>query len=74
MASMASPAASIIVLVLDRIDALQECLASLFEHSADSPDFEVIVVANGTPAEQLAQIGERPGLRIIPVPANLGFA
>jgi GT2 family glycosyltransferase len=71
---MGSLAVSVIVLVLDRVEPLQECLESLFGQSPDDVAFEVIVVANGTRAELVDQVASRRGLRVVRVPANLGFA
>lgn len=69
----AEPLASILICVMDRVDALARCLASLAV-LASPPEHEIIVVANGTPERALARLPDPQRLVIVPSPVNLGFA
>ncbi len=60
-----------VILVLDRVDLLEGCLASI-GRSTSRPS-EVIVVANGTPEPSLAGLGQRADIVLIRSGVNLGF-
>jgi GT2 family glycosyltransferase len=68
-----APAASIVILVLDRVDRLAGCLRALAAMPGE-PSHEVIVVGNGTSEEVLAALPEPENLVVVPSPLNLGFA
>ena len=68
----AAPDVSIVIPVLRRIDLLIPCLASIAE-LADPPTFEVIVVANGSPAGVIAELSEREDIVLAVSTVNLGF-
>jgi len=54
---------------MDTADCIDSC------RSLDYPDFETIVVDNGSSDDSVARLRERfPALRIVPVERNLGFA
>jgi GT2 family glycosyltransferase len=65
---------SVIILAVKEVTALKRCLDSVFAAPPDKDTMEVIVVGNGLSAESLSEIPRRDGLRVIAVPANLGFA
>jgi GT2 family glycosyltransferase len=67
-------AVSVVILVLSQIGRLQKCLDSIAANHGGDVSHEVIVVANGTPADQVAQIKIQPGVRVVQAAANLGFA
>jgi GT2 family glycosyltransferase len=68
-----APEASIVIPVLRRIDLLKPCLAAISQ-LATPPTFEVIVVANGSPADVVAELSEREDIVLVSSPVNLGFA
>jgi GT2 family glycosyltransferase len=68
-----SPAVSIIVLVLDRIDRLQRCLESITANASGGPVAEVIVLANGTPSSALDPLLSRDDIVLVQSAVNHGF-
>ncbi len=67
------PLASIVVVCLNQVEMSRQCLASLFQQ--DYPNFEVIVVDNGSQEDIAGMVGrEFPQARFIRLPENLGFA
>ncbi|MEO8899590.1 MAG: glycosyltransferase family 2 protein [Candidatus Dormibacter sp.] len=69
----AAPAVSIIVLVTNDTSRLRRCLASIDEHRPASPVSEVLVVANGTPDDELQWLSARDDLVLLAAHVNLGF-
>ncbi len=67
------PEVSVIIPHLDRADLLLPCLSSLSRLEGVSGP-EIVVVANGTPAEGLAQFRGREDIVLVSSPVNLGFA
>jgi O-antigen biosynthesis protein len=65
------PAASVVVLVLDRVDLLDGCLSTLAGSS--SVPTEVVVVANGTDPAALAALRRRDDVVLVRSGVNLGF-
>lgn len=59
--------------VLHRVDLLRACLASIGE-LITPPEFEVIVVANGSPAGAVVELSGREDIVLTASPVNLGFA
>jgi GT2 family glycosyltransferase len=72
-----APKVSIIIPVRDRADLLRACLEGIFRRT-DYPDFEVIVVDNGStePALHalLAEWSADPRLRVMPAPGPFNYA
>jgi GT2 family glycosyltransferase/ADP-heptose:LPS heptosyltransferase len=68
------PEASIIIPHYFKWDMLNPCLESIFRWGARYP-FEVVVVANGSPEENLQQLQAwRPSIRIVTLQPNQGFS
>jgi GT2 family glycosyltransferase len=65
------PAVSVVVLVLDRVDLLHGCLATLAGSS--SVPTEVVVVANGTDPADLSAVLARDDVVVVRSGVNLGF-
>jgi len=64
---------TVIVVNYNGWDNLRECLESVF--GLDYPDFEVIVVDNGSTDGSARLVAERfPRVRVLALPRNLGFA
>jgi GT2 family glycosyltransferase len=65
---------SVVVVTFGRQDLLERCLDSLRRQAYR--DFEVVVVDNGSPDGTLAYLRGlgRPGLAVVPLPENRGFA
>ena len=53
------PSLSICILVLERVQSALACLDSLRRPGAIAPGTELVVVANGTPADQLERLAVR---------------
>jgi GT2 family glycosyltransferase len=68
-----APEVSIVIPVLRRLDLLQHCLGSISQ-LAVPPTFETIVVANGTPAEAVAELSRHDDIVLVASSINLGFA
>lgn len=67
------PLASIVVVCLNQVEMSRQCLTGLF--AQDYPNFEVIVVDNGSTDDVEGMVGrEFPNARFVRLPANLGFA
>ncbi|MBX7245152.1 MAG: glycosyltransferase family 2 protein [Candidatus Sumerlaeaceae bacterium] len=67
------PSVSIVVLTLNGSDVIRDCLRSTFQN--DYPDFEVIVVNNGsTDSVEEIVATEFPEVRIVSNCENLGYA
>jgi len=71
--SPVAPVVSIVIPVLDRVDALIGCLASL-RKLVDAPEHEIVVVCNGTPDPMIASLPNLDTIVLVPVAVNLGFA
>ena len=65
------PTVSVIVLVLDRVDLLEACLATVA--GSTSLPAEVVVVANGTDEAALSDLGRRDDVVLVRSGVNLGF-
>ena len=68
-----SPAVSIIVLVTDDTARVQRCLESISARSESGPVAEVIVLANGTPANALEPLTSRDDIVLVRSAVNHGF-
>ena len=68
------PSLSVCVLVLERAQLALDCLDALRRPGASPPGTELVVVANGTPAEQLASLAGHEDLVLVVNRENLGFA
>jgi GT2 family glycosyltransferase len=66
-----NPTVSVVVLVLDRVDLLDGCLATLAGSS--SVPTEVVVVANGTDPAALSALRRRDDVVLVRSGVNLGF-
>ena len=69
----ADPRVSICILVLDRARLALACLESLRRPGACPPGTEFVVVANGTPAEQLEGLTAHEDVVLVVNQVNLGF-
>jgi GT2 family glycosyltransferase len=69
-----TPQLSICILVLDHTALAVACLESLKRPGACPPDTEVVVVANGTPPDQLRPLVGRDDIVLVVNDVNLGFA
>jgi GT2 family glycosyltransferase/ADP-heptose:LPS heptosyltransferase len=68
------PSVSIVLLHYNKYHLVEACLSSIFRHGARC-SFEVIVVANGSPTENLEALQQwRPNIRILHLEANQTFA
>lgn len=67
-----SPVVSVCVLILDRVDLVDGCLASAVRST--SLPTEIIVVANGTDGELLRGLERRDDIVLVRSGFNLGFA
>ena len=67
------PDVSIIILVTTGTGRLRSCIASIDLHAGDRSNVEVVVVANGTPADELHWLIERDDLVLLTSTVNLGF-
>jgi GT2 family glycosyltransferase len=67
------PSISIIVLVTTATTRLRACLASIDAHRPTDTAVEVLVVANGTPAEELVWLAARDDIVLLTSTVNLGF-
>ena len=63
---------TIVVLCWNRWSLTEKCLASIREHT-DLDDVEVLVVDNGSTDETPARLAATPWVRVLALPANLGF-
>jgi len=68
------PSVSVCILVLDHTRLVARCLEALRRGGGCPPATELIVVANGTPREQLAALGDADDLVVLASQVNLGFA
>jgi len=72
-----APTASLIVLTYNNLELTRQCLESVFQ-CTQAPDYEVIVVDNGsqdgTPQALQELMASRSNLRVIFNPHNAGFA
>jgi GT2 family glycosyltransferase len=74
-ASMATqPTTSIIALVTNDTTMLRRCLQAVDATASPDDPAEIIVVANGTPAQELAALEGREDIVLIRSPVNHGFA
>lgn len=71
--SPTAPSVSIIVPVLERVDALTGCLKSL-RRMVNAPPYEVVVVGNGTPDALIGALPEQDFIVVVSLDVNLGFA
>ncbi|SDE42194.1 hypothetical protein SAMN05421538_106193 [Paracoccus isoporae] len=73
-----APLLSVVVLAYGAADLTLACLESLLDGGPTYPEMEVIVVDNGSPAEERARLREAaeraPQIRLIENGENLGFA
>jgi GT2 family glycosyltransferase len=69
----ASPGLSIIVLVTNRTELLERCLASIRAADPAGPSAEVIVLANGTPDESVTSLSGHDDIVVIRSHVNHGF-
>jgi len=67
------PRVSICILVLDQARLALACLDSLRRPGACPPGTELVVVANGTPAEQLESLTAHEDVVLVVNQVNLGF-
>ncbi len=68
------PTISVCVLVMEDIQHLLECLDALGRQYGGVQAIEVVVVANGTPTEQLANLKSRNDIVLVVNKFNIGFA
>jgi len=68
------PRVSIVVLVLDDVDMVEDCLQSLRRTIDSSWRAEFVVVANGTPLTRLQGLQRHEDVVLIRSDTNLGFA
>jgi len=68
-----NPRISICILVLERAQLALNCLDALRRPGACPPGTEVVVVANGTPADQVVSLAARDDVVLVVNHANLGF-
>jgi O-antigen biosynthesis protein len=68
------PRVSICILVLDRTDMALACLDALRRPGASPPGTELVVVANGTPADRLDGLTAQGDVMLVVNEVNLGFA
>ncbi len=68
-----SPGLSICILVLERAALALDCLDALRRPGGCPPGTEVVVVANGTPPEQLASLAGHDDVVLVVNQVNLGF-
>ena len=68
------PRVSIVVLVLDDVDMVEDCLQSLRQTIDSSWRAEFVVVANGTPLSRLQGLQRHEDIVLIRSDTNLGFA
>ncbi|HEY5097080.1 MAG TPA: glycosyltransferase family 2 protein, partial [Acidimicrobiales bacterium] len=68
------PRVSIVVLVLDDVDMVEDCLESLRRTIDSSWRAELVVVANGTPLTRLQGLQRHQDIVLIRSDTNLGFA
>lgn len=71
--SPAQPGVSIIVLVTTDTSRLRACLESIDAHLPAERITELLVVANGTPPEQLSWLAGRDDVVLLASTVNLGF-
>ena len=69
----AAPRVSICILVLEHAAFARECLDSLRRPGASPPGTEVVVVANGTPPDQLGSLMAHDDVVLVVNDLNLGF-
>jgi GT2 family glycosyltransferase len=74
LAPAASPRATVVIPAYRKARALLRALGSLQEASARGEAFETVVVLNGPQADVEAALVEVHGVRVVPLPANVGFA
>ena len=65
---------SICILVLERTEMVLGCLDALRRPGASPPGTELVVVANGTPSDQLDGLTAHEDVVLVVNPENLGFA
>ena len=68
------PRVSIVVLVLDDVDMIEDCLVSLRRTIDSSWRAEFVVVANGTPLSRLQALQRHEDIVLVRSETNLGFA
>jgi O-antigen biosynthesis protein len=68
------PSLSVCILVLDHVQLALSCLAALRRPAASPPGTELVVVANGTPRDQLDALTEHEDVVLVANQVNLGFA
>src|ERR1700733_15863876 len=68
------PSLSICILVLEQAQLALSCLDSLRRPGASPPGTELVVVANGTPANQLDGLTAHEDVVLVVNEENLGFA
>jgi GT2 family glycosyltransferase len=68
------PSLSICILVLDRAQLALSCLGALRRPGASPPGTELIVVANGTPLDEIERLAGHDDVVLIVNRENLGFA
>ena len=68
------PSVSIVVLVLDDVGMVEDCLESLHRTIDSSWRAEVVVVANGTPLSRLQALQRHEDIVLVRSETNLGFA
>jgi GT2 family glycosyltransferase len=74
LAKASKPYVSIIIPHYYKFDLLNACLSSIYRYGAKRT-FEVVVVANGSPPENLLRLEAwRPNLRIVRLEPNRGFS
>jgi GT2 family glycosyltransferase len=69
---MESPLVSLIILNWNGIECIDECLKSVLKTDYDK--IEIIVVDNGSTDGSLDKIGKYPGIKILALKENLGYA
>lgn len=68
------PSLSICILVLERVEPALACLDALRRPGAIAPGTELVVVANGTPADRLGCLEGHDDVVLVVNRENLGFA
>src|ERR1700729_2506187 len=68
------PSLSICILVLEQAQLALDCLDALRRPGASPPGTELVVVANGTPPDQLDRLSGHEDLVLLVNRMNLGFS